>query len=198
MQWPARTRESERKQAVTLAKRWVDQVAILHAPWGAQRHMQLHSSNTAPVEHVERRRSLHKLQGAMRRAHWLPARPTGHMPDLPVAYRSLGDEGPLRPSRPSRQLFEAVVDRQGEETWIVDPLHLQPAQDPAVTFQRAGFIVHAVQRPGGPGGPKQNCSYLADKAAGALVTKPTNNWKIPEPGDFFDNDKSMTEQHREE
>ena len=45
---------------------------------------------------------------------------------------------------------------------------------------------------------KQNCSYVAVKAASAFVYKPTNDWKIPEPGDLFDKDNSMTEQHREE
>ena len=66
---------------------------------------------------------------------------------FPVAYHSPRDEGPLRPFQPSRHSFVVVVDREGEETWIVDPLHLQPAQDLAVRFQRAGFIVHAVQEP---------------------------------------------------
>ena len=35
---------------------------------------------------------------------------------------------------------------------------------------------------------KQNCLYVAVKAASAFVYKPTNNWKIPEPGDLFDKD----------
>ena len=127
MQWMARILESERGQAVTLATRWVDQVASVRAPSGAQRNRQLQSSNPALAECVERRRSLHKLQGAMRRAHWLPAGPTGHMPDFPVAYHNPRDEGPLRPSRPSPHSFVVAVDREGEETWIVDPLHLHGA-----------------------------------------------------------------------
>ena len=45
---------------------------------------------------------------------------------------------------------------------------------------------------------KQNCSYLAVKTASAFMYEPTDEWRIPEPGDLFDKDKSMTEQHREE
>ena len=134
MQRMTRIWQSKREQAVTLATRWVNQVASVRAPLGAQRHRQLQSSNTALAEYEERRRSLHKLQGAMRRAHWLPTGRTGHLPDFPVAYHSARDEGLLRPSRPGRHSFVVAVDREGEETWIVDPLHLQPAQDLAVSF----------------------------------------------------------------
>ena len=45
---------------------------------------------------------------------------------------------------------------------------------------------------------KRNCSYLAVKTASAFIYGPTDEWRIPEPGDLFDKDKSMTEQHREE
>ena len=45
---------------------------------------------------------------------------------------------------------------------------------------------------------RQKCSYLAVKAASSFVYKATNDSKIPEPGDLFDKNKSMTEQHREE
>ena len=81
----------------------------------------------------------------------------------------------------------------------MDPLHLQPAQYLAVSFQRAGFTVHARQEllPERVA-QKQNCSYLAVKAASAFVYKATDEWRIPEPGDLFDKNKSMTEQHREE
>ena len=45
---------------------------------------------------------------------------------------------------------------------------------------------------------KQNCSYLAVKAANAFMYRPTDEWKIPEPGNLIDKGKSMSEQHREE
>ena len=45
---------------------------------------------------------------------------------------------------------------------------------------------------------KQNCSYLAVKTANTFMYGPTDEWRIPKPGDLFDKDKSMTEQHREE
>ena len=45
---------------------------------------------------------------------------------------------------------------------------------------------------------KQNCSYLAVKTASAFMYRPTDEWRIPEPGDLFNKDKWMTEQHREE
>ena len=81
----------------------------------------------------------------------------------------------------------------------MDPLLMQPAQDLAVSFQRAGFILHSVQQPWPQKvAQKQNCSYLAVKAASSFVYKPTNDLKIPEPGDLFDKNKSMTKQHREE
>ena len=135
----------------------------------------------------------------MRRAQGLRAGRTGHMLDFPVAYNILRDERALQPSRPSGHSFVAAVDREGEERWIVDPLHLQPVQSLAVSFQRAGFIVHAVQEHWlEKMAPKQNCCYLAVRAASAFVYKPTDGWKISEPGDLFDKDKSMTEQHREE
>ena len=144
MQWMTRIWESEQEQAVMLATRWVDRAANVRVPSGAQRNRRLQSSNTALAKYVERRRSLQKQQGAMKRVHWRPAGRTGHMPDFPVAYHSPRDEGPLRPSRPGRHSFVVAVDREGEETWVVDPLHLQPAQDLVVGFQRAAFIVHAV------------------------------------------------------
>ena len=53
----------------------------------------------------------------------------------------------LDPSRPSRHSHVVAVDREDEEAWIVDPLHQQPAQDLGVSFQRAGFTLHAVQAP---------------------------------------------------
>ena len=82
---------------------------------------------------------------AMRRARSLRAGRRGSMPDFPVAYNSPRDEGPLLPSQPSRHSFLVAADREGEETWIVDPLLLQLAQNLAVSFQREGFIVHFLQ-----------------------------------------------------
>ena len=199
MEWMTRIWDSERQRAETLATKWVDQVAGVRAPSDTQRNRQLQTSNHALDMYVEQRRSLLKLQGAIRRARWLPARRFGHMPDFPVAYHSPRDEGPLLPSQPSRHSFVVAVDSEGEETWIVDPLLLQPAQDLASSFQGECFIVHSVQQPW----PKkvahrQNCWYLAVKAASSFVYKPTNDWNIPGPGDLFDKNKSMPEQHREE
>ena len=45
--------------------------------------------------------------------------------------------------------------------------------------------------------PRQNCVYLAVKAATSFMYSPPDHWKIPEPGDLFDKNRSMTEQHRE-
>ena len=75
---------------------------------------------------------------------------------------------------------------------------IQPAQDLAVSFQRARFIVHAVHEPWPERvAQKHSCSHMAVKAASAFVYKPKDEWKIPESGYLFDKDKSMTEQHRE-
>ena len=142
MQWMTWSRESEWEQAVTLATRWVDHVGILHAPSGAHRRRLLQSSNTALAEYVERRRSLHKLQGAMR--NWLPAGRTGHMPHFPVAYHNLRNEWPPRRSHPSCHSFVVAVHREGEEELLGEALLVQPLHDLVVSFQRAGFIVHAV------------------------------------------------------
>ena len=137
--------------------------------------------------------------GALRRAGWLPAGRAGRLPDYPQAYHSPRDEGALDPSRPNRHSYVVAVDREDEEAWIVDPLHLQPAHDVGVRFQQAGFTVHAVQEPlPEKVAQKRNCSYLALKTASAFMYMPTDEWKIPEPGDLFDKGKSMREQHQEE
>ena len=167
---------------MTLSTRWVQNVANVRAPSGAQRNRQLQSLNAALAEFQERRRTVWRLQGAMRRAGWLPAGRTGHMPNYPVAYHSPRHEGALHPSRHSRHSFVVAVDREGEGTWIVDPLHLQPAQDLAVSFQQAGFTVHAGHEPWPERvAQKQSCSYLAVKAASASMYKATDEWKIPNP-----------------
>ena len=53
---------------MTLSTRWVENVANVRAPSGAQRNRQPQSSNAALAEFQERRRTLWRLQGAMRRA----------------------------------------------------------------------------------------------------------------------------------
>ena len=195
----ARIWETERAQVVKLSERWVENVANVRAPSGARRNRQLQTSNAALDDLRERRQTVRSLQGALKRAGWLPARRAGRVPDFPQAYHSLRDEGALDPSCPSRHSYVVAVDREDAEAWIVDPLHLQPAQDPGVSFQRAGFTVHAVQAPWPEKvAQKQNCSYLAVKTASAFMYRPTDEWRIPKPGDLFDKDKSMTEQHREE
>ena len=195
----ARVWETERAQVVRLSTRWVENVANVRAPSGAQRNRQLQSSNAALADLRERRRTQRSLQGALRRAARLPAGRAGRLPDYPQAYHSPRDEGVLDPSRRSRHSYVVDVDREDEVAWIVDPLHLQPAQDQGVSFQRAGFTVHAVQEPWRKKvAQKQKCSYLAVKTASAFMYRPTDEWKIPEPGYVFDKDKSMTEQHREE
>ena len=112
---------------VTLATKWVENVANVRAPSGAQRNRQLQSSNTALAQFQETRQTLWRPQGAMRRARWLTAGRSGHLPDRPVTYHNPRDEGALHPSLPSRHSFVVAMDREGEETWIVDRLHLQPA-----------------------------------------------------------------------
>ena len=64
----ARIRETEWEQVVRLSARWVENVANVRAPSGAQRNRQLQSSNTAVDNFRERRRTLWRLQGALRRA----------------------------------------------------------------------------------------------------------------------------------
>ena len=130
----ARIWETEREQVVRLSTRWVENVANVRAPSGAQREGQLRNSNTALDELRERRRTLRSLHGALRRAGMLPAGPVGRMPEYPQAYHSPRDEGALDPTRPSRHSYVVAVDREDEEAWIVDPLHLQSAQDLGVSF----------------------------------------------------------------
>ena len=96
-------------------------------------------------------------------------------------------------------LVVVAVDREGEEAWIVDSLMLQPAQNVAVSFRREGFIVHFVEKTWTENvAQKQNCWYLAVKAASSFMYSPADDWKTPEPGDLFDKNNSMTEQQREE
>ena len=54
-------------------------------------------------------------------------------------------------------------------------------------------MVHSVQQPWPQKVAQHNCSYLAVKAASSFMYTPTNNWKVPEPGDLFEKNKSMTE-----
>ena len=83
--------------------------------------------------------------------------------------------------------------------WIVHPLLLQPAWDLALNFQRPGFVVHSVEKAWAQKvAQRHNCVYLAVKATSLFMYSPTDDTKIPEPGDLFDKNKSMTEQHREE
>ena len=124
MQWIARIGATEWEQVVTPAATWVEEVASVRAPSSVQRNRQLQSSHTALAECQERRQMLYKLEGAMRRAQWLPAGRTGHMPDFSVAYHSPRNERAFHPSQPSRHSFVVAVAREGEESWIVDPLHL--------------------------------------------------------------------------
>ena len=64
---------------------------------------------------------------------------------------------------------------------------------------REGFIVHSVgtawtQKVA----QSQICAYLAVKVASSFMYSPPDDWKIPQPGDLLDKNKSMTEKHREE
>ena len=68
------------------------------------------------------------------------------MPDVPAACPSPCDEGPLHPSQPRCHSFVVPVDRKGEETWIVDPLLLQPVHNLAVSFYREGFVLHSMEK----------------------------------------------------
>ena len=76
---------------------------------------------------------------------------------------------------------------------------LQPAQDFAVSSRREGFIVHSAEKAWTQKvAQRQYCSYLAVKAANSFMYSPANDWKIPEPGNLVDKNKSMTGQHKEE
>ena len=133
--WMARIRETEREQGVRLSARWVENVANVRAPSGAPRNRQLQSSNTALDDFRERGRTLRSLHGALRRAGWLLAGRAGRLLDYPQAYHSPRDEGALDPSRPNRHSYVVAVDREDEQTWIPDLLHLHPAQDLALSFR---------------------------------------------------------------
>ena len=123
----ARIWETERAQVVKLSERWVENVANVRGPSGVQRNRQLQKSNAALDDLRERRQTVRSLHGALKRAGWLPAGRAGRLPDFPQAYHSPRDEGALNPSRSSRHSYVVAVDREDEEAWIVDPLHLQPA-----------------------------------------------------------------------
>ena len=75
--------ETKWEQLARLSARWVENVANVRAPSGAQRNRQLQSSNTALDEFWEMRRTLQSRQGALRRAGWLPAGRAGQLPDYP-------------------------------------------------------------------------------------------------------------------
>ena len=140
------------------------------APSGIQRDMQLQSANNSLQNYTEQRESLHMLQGAMERAGWLSAGRIGRMADVLVAHHSRRDEGILRPSQHGRHSFVVAVEREGEETWIVDRLLLEPLQDLAVSFQREGFIVGSVERAWTHKVARgQNCAYLAVKTASSFM-----------------------------
>ena len=101
MQWMTRIWETKREQVVTLSTRSVENVANVRAPSGAQRNQRLQSSHATVAEFRDGRWTLWRLQGAMRRAGWLPSGRTGHLSNSPVAYHNPRDEGDLHPSRPS-------------------------------------------------------------------------------------------------
>ena len=101
----ARIWETAREQVVRLSARWVENVGNVCAPSGGQRTWQLQSLDTALDDFRERRRPLWRLQGALRRARWLPARRAGQLPDYLQAYHSPRDEGALHPSRPATRMW---------------------------------------------------------------------------------------------
>ena len=74
---------------VKLSERWVENVAKVRAPSGAQRNPHLQNSNAALDDLRERRQTV--LQGALKRAGWLPAGRAGRLPDFPQAYHSPRD-----------------------------------------------------------------------------------------------------------
>ena len=78
----ARIRETERAQVVKLSERWVENVANVRAPSGVQGNRQLQNSNAALDDLRERRQTVRSLQGALKRAGWLPARRAGRLPDF--------------------------------------------------------------------------------------------------------------------
>ena len=43
---------------------------------------------------------------------------------------------------------------------------------------------------------RPSCAYLAIKAASSFICNPTDHWKIPQFGNIFHKNKSMTEQHK--
>ena len=150
----ARILETEREQVVRLSARWVENVANVRAPSGVQRTRQLQSSNTALDELGKGGPTLWRLQGALRRPGWLRAGRAGRLPDYPQAYHSPRDEGALHPSRPSRNSFLVAVDREGKETCIVDPLHLQLAQDLGVSSSEPDARCMPCRSPGRRRWPK--------------------------------------------
>ena len=107
----------------------------------------------------------------------MPTRATGRLPNYPVVQQDAQDEGPPSPIEPGRHSFVVVVNRDGEEAWIVDPVCLQPANDQATSFESQHFIVQNVTAPW----PQEiahtnSCSYLAVQAAGLFLGHTTKNW----------------------
>ena len=191
----ARIRETEQEQVVRLSARWVENVANFRAPSSAQRNRQLQSSNTAPDKFWERRRTPRSLQGAPRRAGWVPA---GQLPDYPQAYHSPRDEGALDPSRPSRHSYVVAVEREDEETW--NSGSAAPAVGAGPRSELPARRIHGACRGGalaGEGGPEAELLLCGGESRHAFMYRPTDEWKIPEPGDLIDKGKSMMEQHRE-
>ena len=114
--WMTRMWDLEHQRTETLGTQWAEQVSAVRAPSGAQRNRQLQTANNAPQAYTEQRKSVHTLQGAMKRRAWLSAGPTGRMPDFPVPSHSPRDEGSLHSSQPSCHSFVVGVDLEGEET----------------------------------------------------------------------------------
>ena len=135
----------------------------------------------------------------MERRGRLSLGPEAHLPPFPVAVHHPRDEGLLCPTQPSRHSFMVVVDGDGEEVWIVDPLCLQPTNALATALGYRDNIIHAITATWAITIVQQaNCVHLAVRAASSFVYRCPQDWKNPKRGDLFDRNKPMPKHHGEE
>ena len=66
--WMTRIWDLVHQRTKTLGRRWVEQLSLVRAPSAAQRNRKLQIANNAVQTYAEQRKSLHTLQGAMKRA----------------------------------------------------------------------------------------------------------------------------------
>ena len=135
--------DRKHQRTETLGTRWVEQVSAVRNLSGAYRDTPLHSANNALHAYTEQRRSLHTLQGAMKRVSCLPARRTNRVPVFQAVHHNRGDEGRVHPSVPSSHSFMVAVEWESGQYRPMSqdrPLRQEgkanPKEEPALTKAR--------------------------------------------------------------